>query len=163
MPIDGGVATVARTNYYQGHGSLEGNLDYTEPALQAAINAGIFSPGNLVRYVSTRLLTTMHRKPIPGPLNLASVMLTNSLKHSAEVVLQAIVPFLEGTTRLDFAAAALMLPSISAPITTKAATAMTRSPLPMAACHPAVVSYRSKIRGTCRLGMSPLHRMALIL
>ena len=124
VPIDGGVATVARTNYYQGHGSLVGIEETTEPALQAAINAGIFSPGNLVRYVLTHLLTTMHRRPIPRPLNLASAMLTKFLKHSVEVVLQATVPFLDSTARLDFAAAALMLPSISAPITTKATTAM---------------------------------------
>ena len=160
VPIDGGFATVARTNYYQGHGSQVGIEDVTEPALQAAINAGIFSPGSLVRYVLTRLLTTMHRRPIPKPLNVASAMLTKFLKHSAEVVSQAIVPFLEDTARLDFAAAVLMLPSISAPITTKVTTAI-RIPFSKSPCHPAVVSYRHKILGTCRLGLSPLCRMPL--
>ena len=52
VPVDGGIATVARTNYYQGHGGHEGPFEQsTEAPLQAAINAGIFSPGNLVRYV----------------------------------------------------------------------------------------------------------------
>ena len=54
VPVDGAVATVTRTNYYEGHGLHEGALEQsTEPALQAAINAGVFSPGTLVRYVIT--------------------------------------------------------------------------------------------------------------
>ena len=54
VPVAGAVATVTRTNYYEGHGLHEGALEQsTEPALQAAINAGVFSPGSLVRYVIT--------------------------------------------------------------------------------------------------------------
>lgn len=64
VPIDGGLATVARTNYYQGRGGHEGPFEQsTEAPLQAAINAGVFSPGNLVRYVLTHLSMAMHRKP----------------------------------------------------------------------------------------------------